>query len=859
MTSFKHPWDPVVATTSLTQTGMYEASANIVWINPFPVNETAQQIAGDPPQWKSILEAVDKFMTLDATENRSLAPTQGIGVARLLFPITVAARCDQAADGGTIRVLGHFDMVFGQLYVFAYYIGLFKAMQAGDLPLVGSLWQMGRTVTLHVRTGLSESQLAIWSIKGAEEAHHIDGVLGDSFSAFADKCLRILDMPRRHREANDDATAIGDDTMTSRKATTKLAELQVCFRGHKVNQTMAIAVLAFRNHITERSMKLLAEIEGKHGRDVLNASYTKILRIVSNCSEGNKVTCIAVGTLVEATLDAINYHLSQEDYNLKPADVSVGWLDGMSKPKGKQDATTGFVVKAIGRCAFMQHFEMEVKEFQAKTGNSAAAIVKDLKTLLEIGKTYSSFSKVLVPPQGTQIDDHLNQYKEKNMQTNLGKRAVELVNDILTGILDEKLAAHIQPDGQWTPRHVNDWRTLDSEVWNEIIKQMSTDSNELHEAASEHKSLSNASDDAQAQAEHAKKATEREIAWSKATELRRQFVHFDIPKAWKKKELNTVYESSKAHKWSEGRAGDSHRVFIFSADMVEEDTSIDGKPWVQSSAWTTAGDECVKFMQSKREASDLLVFFDGRSSDKCLLPLLKHHENNRFKAHSIITYSTTNRLGRRVAFGSDNVETCFLSLPAPRCQFQVKNRQDSCGCAAGETTTHDLTYSGVAPMSWAKMTLCSDEDKEGILGPSAGKSKPRKAVFDTSSGQPLFWAERKPIEFWQSLFRNLDAKVIIDCTPGSGTAARAALEMGIQYFGLARNERHSFFLCNVLNKQALRMMRTQGSLLFHQDMTECISAHFATDLAAMADRDTAGDTELDDSDAPVPIEDLCVV
>ena len=403
MTSFKHPWDAQAATKSLSENGMYEASANIMWVNPFPVDEEAQRIAGDPPQWKSLLQAVEKFMTLDAAENRSLAPTRGTEtrVARLVFPISIAAHCRDVADGGNIRVLGHFPMVFGQLYVQAFYIGMFQAMEKEDLQLVASLWQMGRTVTMQVRSKLSTAQLAIWSLGESELAHHLDGVLGDSFPAFARKCLNIL------KANDDDATASDEgDTMTSRKATTKLEKAGVSFKGNKLNQTMANAVLAFHNHITQRSLELFAVIEGACGRDMLSMSYAKILNIISCCKEGNKVTRIAVGTLIETTLDALNCKLQQNE--VKPADVTVGWL---VEPKGKgmQDATTGFVVKAISRLAFLRHFESKVLDFEKQGGDRVAATVNELKTVLEMSKTYQSFLKALVAPDDQEEDLFRNQ------------------------------------------------------------------------------------------------------------------------------------------------------------------------------------------------------------------------------------------------------------------------------------------------------------------------------------------------------------------------------------------------------------------------------------------------------------------
>ena len=157
-------------------------------------------------------------------------------------------------------------------------------------------------------------------------------------------------------------------------------------------------------------------------------------------------------------------------------------------------------------------------------------------------------------------------------------------------------------------------------------------------------------------------------------------------------------------------------------------------------------------------------------------------------------------------------------------------------------------------MSWASMALVTDADKHKILGVTTGK--PRAKVFDTAFGQPLFWAERKTVPFWQNLFEDLDASMIIDCSPGSGSAAKAALQANIPYFGFARNDHHASFLCNVVDRQALSMMRTAGSPLHHQDMAECISAHFSQLIASMETMDAAKDTE---PDGEVTVEELVKV
>ena len=81
------------------------------------------------------------------------------------------------------------------------------------------------------------------------------------------------------------------------------------------------------------------------------------------------------------------------------------------------------------------------------------------------------------------------------------------------------------------------------------------------------------------------------------------------------------------------------------------------------------------------------------------------------------------------------------------------------------------------------------------------------------------------------------------CQHQARTVARAALQLGISYFGLALNEHHANFLCNVADRQALVMVRTAGSPLHHQDiMAGCISAHYSQLISSMATMDEAEDT-----------------
>ena len=97
---------------------------------------------------------------------------------RMIFPLTVPAHCEEAESGGSTGILGMFEVVTGHLYLWAWYLGMYQAMQADDAPLIASLWQMALTTSVHLRHGLSEKKLAIWSIQSAEQSRFQDGGVG---------------------------------------------------------------------------------------------------------------------------------------------------------------------------------------------------------------------------------------------------------------------------------------------------------------------------------------------------------------------------------------------------------------------------------------------------------------------------------------------------------------------------------------------------------------------------------------------------------------------------------------------------------------------------------------------------------
>ena len=160
-----------------------------------------------------------------------------------------------------------------------------------------------------------------------------------------------------------------------------------------------------------------------------------------------------------------------------------------------------------------------------------------------------------------------------------------------------------------------------------------------------------------------------------------------------------------------GKPKESHRAFVFSADLFTESAAT---PWHELSE-VDAGQTApfLQFMAEQKKPYDLLIACDGRSrkSRRVIEDALVN------RAHSVemwIVYSSAPKKvgGRCVSLAANNKEAITVCLPCPRTQLTVKDRE--CFNACGETTTHERTYSGVSMCSVLSMPKVSKEDKEAI-------------------------------------------------------------------------------------------------------------------------------------------------
>ena len=125
----------------------------------------------------------------------------------------------------------------------------------------------------------------------------------------------------------------------------------------------------------------------------------------------------------------------------------------------------------------------------------------------------------------------------------------------------------------------------------------------------------------------------------------------------------------------------------------------------------------------------------------------------------------------------------------------------------------------------------------------ASGSLPKKWLKNIPTGCPMFWGETKSVAFWVQLLTELNARVVVDVTPGSGSLAEAAMQLGIQYCGLVSDPTHLGWLTNVIDRAAVRYIVQSGTFLHQADLADSLKKMFGDVVAA-------GEAEGEDEEDP---------
>jgi hypothetical protein len=290
-----------------------------------------------------------------------------------------------------------------------------------------------------------------------------------------------------------------------------------------------------------------------------------------------------------------------------------------------------------------------------------------------------------------------------------------------------------------------------------------------------------------------------------------------------------------------GKPGKSHRVFIASADTFGSERA--DNPWQNFTSKDGDFSTVIEFMSGQTGPCDLLLFFDGRNPED-RAAMAESVSKNRHICEIWILYQSTKRFGRRsVAWSSDNKEIMWISLPLPR--VHVPTKEHTGEVAKWAESTHSTCYVNVPQAPWQSLPLMTADDKANLTGKDQSVLLPPPKIFEWDRGVPVYWQERKTVEFWQTVLNDVDAGMVVDLTPGSGSAGRAAMRNGISYHAVCRDEIHASWLGNILDREACELIVKSESPLFEQSLAALIKAHFAEILAQLSHQANAQDEEYD--------------
>ena len=825
--SYKAPWSANSCRLAIDDTNMYEAAANIAWVHAFPGSATEQIIAGDPVLWGHVVEVAEVAFSRAASQGSSAWRGSGQFIDRIIFPITLHAHAKEGVNIDAQAFNGSLDLISGHSYLYGWWYAMFEALRKEDLTLVASLWQCGLTVSVQLRRGLDNAKMAVLSCGVSERNKTNERIMSDSFPAFAQKVLVVV--PR------------GSETNRIQK----LKDLQVRFKNAPVNKAMLSSILLFEHKIDEFCLRLLRDIERVSGRDTLSGGYSKLHRLVTVCSKEAEGTGDSVSAYVRYVLEYLRFALKFEQIDAKA--ITVDWID-----KSK-DGTPGAVQTVLARRSLVGFVGGLVQDLHA--AEVAPAVLKELDDILPYFANPSTYEAAFQAPASTEVDvyadaqadtqevdladqtDLLEQCKNK-YANKISHLLLDFGYDLMAGCYDDVLKKALASKASL--REIA-WAEVDLDSLREVMRNLNLHKNVV--GISKQSSAPMASTrtlqryGSEASAEDAERRAlmmkERQDVWRQAQVQRKKFVTVGHAKCATKAQAQQYFEKCSSVYSFVGRVGDQHRVFLFSAELFQECRNA---PWSNLAEYDKAALPLLEFMLAQTGPGDVLVFLDGRSKS-WRKELEKITEKARHLNEVWIIFQHTPRLGRKVSFASDNKEVALLSMPVARTLLTCKDRSEY--TAAGENSTHDSTYTGVEPMPWSAMPMVSTTDKTQIHG--FQPPDPRAKLFDVSMGQPLYWQERKSPKFWRTLLSHLDAKAVFDCTPGAGSAGRAAMEMGIVYACMAKNADHNSWLQNVFDRSAMAIVTRSGTPLFEQDLATCVTEHFKDVLDQLHQQDACED------------------
>lgn len=831
--SYKAAWEEELAMASFQTTHKYEAGGNLFWANPFPVGQDDAVAAGVTPSWPTIVEMAESMRPKPGASAPDSTVAKG---KRVMFPVMLAVHAPSKDDFKGKTFPGSLRVVTGHAAIYAWFLAMYEAL---DNPVgastpddvkdgVGALWQAALTVTFQGHIVPTVEDLAILSMQKNNDLFLQAKILGDSFPGFARKlCLAMK----------------GINGVANRLK--KCQDLKIAFNGTVVHRTLLSAASMYTERVDDATHAVFMDLERKFGKDAFTSKFNNLNRVLQLCAKeaetgGKMWDGASTPALVRLVMHYIMWMLEHE--KITGGGITVEWLDKT------RDGHPGSVNKVLAKAQLVMQFKAMAAELPADSDAR-----KELTMVLSKFTDYATFNTAFNTPKSDEASEEPEPFKK--LRGELGKVAQQMLDflfDVFDMTFDKDISALCAKSQG--PIGLLPWTDLEGDAgkkYRDLVRQMGINKQTVSaqdgappaSARSLKRALSCSStaDDEEESARQKEVQAERLRAWKDAQTTRKKYALVSTCKSFgSANDIQKWLEKQPAHSFV-GKAGEQHRIFVFSADTFG--TECD-EPWQKTQASGKELHAILDFLKDQRGPYDVILTLDGRNyDDRCSMePVMRSMRN---VCEIWVVYKASKRLGRRaVAWASDTREVGWISLPVPRTQIKTKARENEAkGWAA---STHDSNYTNLPQVPWDGLPQITLADKMKVLAPclNAGDElpKPPRRIFDCDRGMPLYWQELKPVSFWEDILFCLDGKQVVDLSPGSGSCARACLRLGVEYVAACRTEAHASWLANILDRESCELIVKNESPLFEQDLGQLIKTHFSDVLDQLKSQKNAPDT-----------------
>ena len=268
--------------------------------------------------------------------------------------------------------------------------------------------------------------------------------------------------------------------------------------------------------------------------------------------------------------------------------------------------------------------------------------------------------------------------------------------------------------------------------------------------------------------------------------------------------MNKLWQRSKMIT-AKGEPGKKNGMVLLNGDMFPGATPVAVPTFHSPLVMTDVLRDAMKWMLTVRGANTVVMVLDGRSHKirKEAERMMDEHvaDENKLLENTIIYAQPSRkdpRFQRRKIFGGFKHESMRAVLPVHQVHMKSKPRKHYNACK--ESSTHNTSYTGVPVRQFQSLPRMSLQAKEEILGVTLPAYKEEVVAACGARGHPLFAQEVKDVDFFAAMFDDYNIDHVWDLSIGSCAAACAAAALGINYEGVAMNEKHASWCERIMDK-----------------------------------------------------------